>query len=312
MKFKVLFFAVILLLVLSNFASAEDESLLFMSIHFKREQVLEKIREVKSEIAKNQETISNAHRIIDLARQKGNTEAEMIATEALQKARENLRRSEEILRAWEVLKAKLDNIYARLQNEIGNKKIKGVVFDYTGRVEIFKANGEKVTPEYGFLEPGDKIWTFDGTTVVKMLDGRGETYIGPWSIYKMKEETPADQIWELIKGKIHIAVEKVEDYKKKIGNEMAEKYKELKIWMCKVLESTNPKLSECGRILIPHAVIGIRGTEFELERKDDSAILSVIDGAIEVNFPNENKLYEIKKGEKVEVYFDGRVNKLEN
>lgn len=311
MKQKVLFFAVILLLVLSNFAYAEDESLLFMSIHFKREQILDKIREVKSEIAKNQETISNAHRIIDLARQKGNTKAEITATEALQKAREALKENEFRLMVLQALKAKIDNLYARFQNEIGNKKIKGVVFDYTGRVEILKANGEKLTPEYGFLEPGDKIWTFDGTATVEMLDGRGETVIGPWSIYKMKEESPAEQVWELIKGKIHAAVEKVEEYKKKMGKEVAEKYRELKIWMCKQVGEGQVKTNdECGfKEYLLRAVFGVRGTEFELERKDDSVVLSVIEGIVEVNFPNENKSYEFKKGEKVEVYFAGTVKK---
>jgi len=43
-----------------------------------------------------------------------------------------------------------------------------------------------------------------------MLDGRASTTVGPWSTLELKDESPTEQVWELIKGKIQVTVEKTE------------------------------------------------------------------------------------------------------
>jgi len=71
---------------------------------------------------------------------------------------------------------------------MGNQKIKGIVSDYSGRVDIFKANGEKQHLIIRSLNREIKIWTYDGTVKVEMLDGRASTTVGPWSTLELKDE----------------------------------------------------------------------------------------------------------------------------
>ncbi len=304
-------FIAIFSMISTNLAYAQNENMLFVSTYLKlqgfRETAIENIRKIEGEIQKNRTTMSEARNIINLARRRSDEKAKKageVATQALQKAGESLKKSEENLERWKHVKSRLDTLFASLQNDMGNQKIKGIVSDYAGRVEIFKANGEKTTPDNPFLQPGDRIWTYDGTAKVEMLEGRGSTTVGPWSIYKIKDESPAEQVWELIKGKIHVTVEKMEEYKKRLKEQAVEKYKELKIWACR----KGPAGQECG--YLADTVFGIRGTEFELERDENDILkLSVSEGIVEVLFPALNAIHQIEKGEQVEIFLDGRINR---
>lgn len=303
-------FTIIIFLILTNFVYAQNENMVFLSTYFKlegyRQTAEENITRVEREIQKNNLVIDQAQKLIISARKTNNKEAEQVATQALKKAKESLKKNEESLERWKHVKFRLDYLSASLRNNMGNQKIKGIVSDYSGRVDIFKANGEKTTPDNPFLEPGDKIWTYDGTVKVEMLDGRASTTVGPWSTLELKDESPTEQVWELIKGKIQVTVEKIEEYKKRLKEKAVEEYKDLKIWVCSKIRAYSKEYE----VLTPEAVIGPRGTKFELERDENDILkLTVSEGIVEVSFPALNTVQRIEKGEQAEIFLDGKINR---
>jgi hypothetical protein len=202
------------------------------------------------------------------------------------------------------------------QKNDSKQQIKGFVANYTGNVYIIKANGERTTPENGFLEPGDKVWTGDGTAEMQMLDGRATAKIGPYSEFEMKKDTPEEQVVELIKGKVYMAVDKIDEYAKKM-KEKSEKYKE-EIQTIKELKEEDIKYlrnqftifmklkSEEGETYT--AVGGVRGTKFTSEIKEDKAMeITVLEGAVNVNIPELNKGISLSEGTKVTITKDGTI-----
>jgi tellurite resistance-related uncharacterized protein len=282
-----------------------------LSLYFKavelRDRAIMEIRKIDMEIAKNNETIQKSEKIISLAQQKGNTKAEMIARDALIKAQEAKRKNEEIRKEWELQKIRADRSYATIQNMLSQKndskqQIKGFVASYTGNVYIIKANGERVTPENGFLEPGDKVWTGDGTAEMQMLDGRATAKIGPYSEFEMKKDTPEEQVVELIKGKVYIAVDKIDEYAKKM-KEKIEQYKGDLKTIKDIKEEDIEYLLEHSKFnkkfvhKCPTAVLGIRGTKYTVDVRDGNTTeINVLEGSVEVSNVKGNKKIIVEEG----------------
>jgi len=296
-----------------------------LSLYFKavelRDKAIMEIRKIDMEIAKNNETIQKSEKIISLAQQKGNTKVEMIARDALIKAQEAKRKNEEIRKEWELQKIRADRSYATIQNMLSQKndskqQIKGFVANYTGNVYIIKANGERATPENGFLEPGDKVWTGDGTAEMQMLDGRATAKIGPYSEFEMKKDTPEEQVVELIKGKVYIAVDKIDELAKKI-KEKIEQYKEDLKTIKDIRDEDIKYLHNQFTLLIRlksekgcncTAVIGARGTKFSSEIKEDKSIeTTVLEGIVDVAIPELNKKISLIDGNRVVISKDGTI-----
>jgi len=296
-----------------------------LSVYFKavelRDGAIMEIRKIDMEIAKNNETIQKSEKIITLAQQKGNTKAEMIARDALIKAQEAKRKNEEIRKEWELQKIRADKSYATIQNMLSQRydskqQIKGFVANYSGNVYIIKANGERVTPENGFLEPGDKVWTGDGTAEMQMLDGRATAKIGPYSEFEMKKDTPEEQIVELIKGKVYMAVDKIDEYAKKMKQKI-EQYKEDLKTIKDIRDEDIKYLHNKFTLLIRlkseegcncTAVIGARGTKFSSEIKEDKSIeTTVLEGIVDVAIPEINKKISIIEGNRVVITKDGTI-----
>ena len=322
-----------------------------LSLYFKavelRDRAIMEIRKIDMEIAKNNETIQRSEKIISLAQQKGNTKAEMIARDALIKAQEAKRKNEETRKQWELQKIRADKSYATIQNMLSQrydskKQIKGFVANYAGNVYIIKANGERTTPESGFLEPGDKVWTGDGTAEMQMLDGRATAKIGPYSEFEMKKGTPEEQVVELTKGKVYMAVEKIDEYAKKM-KEKIEQFKndenlkgfvkarmkdvqllEAAIY-CKQQIPDAPSISGCvGKYLkergykealtfyyyqllhTPTAVCAVRGTKYTVDVKDGNTTeINVLEGAVEISNIKGDKKIIVKEGYKAIVTIEG-------
>lgn len=307
-----------------------------LSVYFKavelRDKAIMEIKKIDMEIKKNEETIQRAEKIISLAQQKGNTKAEMIAREALIKAQEAKRKNEETRKQLELQKIRADRSYATIQNILSQRydsqqQIKGFVTNYTGNIYIIKANGERVTPENGFLEPGDKVWTGDGTAEMQMLDGRATAKIGPYSEFEMKKDTPEEQAVELLKGKVYMAVDKIDEFAKKM-KEKVDQYKEdlqtikdineedIKYWrhqftiFMKLISQEGCHNNRC-----PTAVCGIRGTKLTSEIKEDKAMeITVLEGVVDVNIPELNQTISLTEGNRVIITKDGIVKqeKVEN
>jgi len=328
----------LIILLFTGVAYAYDEpqynSNFLLSVLFKAQELRDKatmeIRKIDMEIKKNEEAIQKSEKIISLAQQKGNTKAEMVAKDALMKAQEAKRKNEETKKQWELNKMRADRSYAAIQNMFSqnlgsSKQIKGFMSNYTGNVYIIKANGEKASPDNGFLDPGDKVWTGNGSAEIQMLDGRGSATLGPYSEFVMKKDTPQEQVVELLKGKVYMAVDKIDEYAKKM-NEKIDQYKE-DLQTIKQLNKEDIKdienyLRNENRILrniIRHVeekvnktpitvVVGVRGTKFTSEIKDNNTYeVTVLEGIVDVTILEKDKTLSVEAGNKAIIGVDGDV-----
>ena len=328
----------LIILLFTGVAYAYDEpqynSNFLLSVLFKAQELRDKatmeIRKIDMEIKKNEEAIQKSEKIISLAQQKGNTKAEMVARDALMKATEAKRKNEETKAGWELNKMRADRSYAAIQNMLSrnlgsSKQIKGFMTNYTGNVYIIKANGEKASPDNGFLDPGDKVWTGNGSAEIQMLDGRGSATLGPYSEFVMKKDTPQEQVVELLKGKVYMAVDKIDEYAKKM-NEKIDQYKEdlqtikqlnkediadLKKEIRKrqfLLEHRECHLGPDEKIYCITAVCAVRGTKFTSEIKDNNTYeVIVLEGIVDVTIPEKDKTLSVDTGNKAIIGVDGDV-----
>ena len=297
-----------------------------------RDKAITEIRKIDMEIAKNEDTIQKSEKIINLAQQRGNAKAEMVARDALMKAKDAKRQNEETKKEWELNKMRADRSYATIQNMLShnygsNKRIRGFVTDYAGRVDIFKANGDKASPENGFLEPGDEVWTYgESSAEIQMLDGRAAAKLGPESEFVMKKDTPQEQVVELVKGKVYMAVDKIDEYAKKM-KEKIEQYKEdlqtikqlneedindLKNYIIKEARKRPLflEMSNCKNVknYCVTAVCAVRGTKFTSEIKDNNTMeVTVLEGIVNVNIPEKNKTLFVDAGNKATIGSDGSI-----
>lgn len=275
------------------------------------------------EIAKNNETIQKSEKIIALAQQRSDAkakQAESVVRDALMKAQEAKRTNEETRRHWELQKIRADKSYATIQNMLSQKydykqQIKGFLTNYAGNVWIIKANGEKTSLNNGFLEPGDKVMTGDGTADIQMLDGRANAKLGPYSEFVIKKDTPEEQFLKLFKGKVYMAVDKIDDYVKKMKekidqyNENVQTIKQLNkedindlenyIKRKKfLLENHGCHSDSYGKIYCITAVCTVRGTKFISEIKENNIEVTVMEGIVDVSIPEKNETSSVKAGNK--------------
>jgi hypothetical protein len=283
-----------------------------------RDKAIIEIKRINGNIAKNEESIRNSERIINLAQEKGNTQAEMIAKEALMKAQEAKRKNEETKKEWELKKIRADRSYATIHNRLSqnngsNSKIKGFVTDYTGRVEIIKANSERVTGERGFLEPGDKVMTLNGTAEIQALDGRATAKLGPYSELVMKKDTPEEQVVELVKGKVYMAVDKVDDYVKMLDEKLKE-YKENNSveQSIRKLKAEIIRWSKKFEVLTAGGGGAVRGTKFLVFEDDKTGTeIIVLEGSVEMKGIKGERTIVVHEGNKGAVTRDGKLSEPE-
>lgn len=335
------------------FASEEPQynNQFLLSVFFKaqalRDQAIAEIKKIDMEIKKNEETIQKSQQIINLASQRTDVnarKAEAIAKEALIKAQEAKRRNEEIKREWELKKIRADRSYATIQNMLSqsggsDNHIKGFITNYTGNAWIVNAEGKQVSLENNFLKPGDEVWTGDGTAEIQMLDGRATAKLGPYSKFTIKKDTPEEQIAELLKGKVYMAVDKIDEYAKKMKEklEQLENNEDLKKVVKNLKEDIKgyAELIEAGiycsqqidflvrshciqdylnkhgyyealhllhkqSLRTPTAVLGIRGTKYTVDVKNqDITEINVLEGSIEVSSLTGDKKVIVNEGYKV-------------
>ncbi|MCX7857953.1 MAG: FecR family protein [Deltaproteobacteria bacterium] len=80
-----------------------------------------------------------------------------------------------------------------------------------------------------------------------------------------------------------------------------ERIKELKVWLCKKMHP-----GKCN--IIPHAVIGTRGTRFVIDRIGEyEAKVIVFEGAVEISIPEFKENLIIDRENEAILYSDGTV-----
>ena len=297
-----------------------------LGVIFKLENIRDKaiadIQKYEGEIQQCENTISKSENIVRLAQQKGNVKAEIIAREASIKAQEAKIKNKEKKNSAELNKKKAEFALATVKNELSNalsqpQKIKSVITNYSGRVEIQKENGE--TLDFGknqtsLLEKGDAIQTYGNSSAeIQFLEGRGSLKVGEYSKVKMEADDADTEAMNMIQGKVNISVEKVENYQKM----MEEKIKAYKEDLKTVKDETKQKIVdeyESMSISLKKAsvrfakkfevqtntsVMAVRSTQFLVyEDEKTGTELIVLEGSVEMKGTKGEKTIIVNAGYK--------------
>jgi len=307
-----------------------------------RDNATADIQRYEGEIYKCNATIGKCENIIRLARQRGNAEAEKIAGNALTKARQAKLKNEELRNSAVLGKKRADIAFTSVRNLLSKNPvsnghiIRGVVTHYTGDVRIYGTNSSKVSLKDGLLKPGDEIWTGDGSAEIQMLGGRATTKIGPHSNLIMRGYTPQEKVAELIKGKVYIAVDKIDEYVKKMKEEIAQhksdptfkdkvvgkmldKYEgvldryEKKVKSIRFNDDVKGMMGLLPMVIrTPCAVLADRGTKFLVfEDEKTGTELIVLEGVVDVKAIKGTESTSVNAGYRIRATKDGVISKPE-
>lgn len=252
--------------------------------------IAQQIEQLKTDIKKNEKTISTSNSIISMAIKNGNSQAEKIARDAKLKAEEAKKTNEETLKLAEI---RLENTIIaidKLKSSLANKswqgkQIQSVITGCKGAVYIKKENGEVYDCNRDgsvFLERGDIISTHGttGTATMQFLDGRGTVNIDKDSKVKIYSDGDLTEVMDLIEGKIKLEIRKaIAPYKKKF------------------------------EVRRGSGTAGVRGTELQVAAINQyETEITVFEGIVDVKGTKEEKTVELKAGYKIIIAKDGTLS----
>jgi hypothetical protein len=261
-----------------------------------------RLQKVNQDIRENDRTIGKAEDIMAVARQRNNKEAESAARDALQKAREAKKKNEETRVRMELTRSRAVASYAAIRNMLASGQghgsdspIRGMVSEYSGKVQISKRNGDRFdlnNENPGFLQPGDRIMTSGSSSaVIQTLGGRGVVQLAEYSELNLQEDTPEKQVLEVVRGKIYSAVDKADDFEKMLQDKMKEYRDDLLDLSKRGWTSTRNRINKLEVRTINYAM-AVRGTKFTVELKDEeTTAITVLEGAVEArDLKGENQV----------------------
>ncbi|MBW2632245.1 MAG: hypothetical protein JRC90_10925 [Deltaproteobacteria bacterium] len=306
------------------------------------------IQRYESRIKKCGDTIRKCQNIINLAQEKGHTQAEKVASDALAKAMNAKRINTDLKHAAELRKKRAGiakaTVSKLLKTDVSARpEIKSLITDYSGDVYVWsKKQGKtiKLGEDSVFcLKPGEVILTNGNSSVeMQFLDGRGALKIGEHSRLSVEENESGSQTINMIKGKIHIAVNKLDEYRK-MFEEKLKSYKELEnpstvkdVLMQEIAEEYEQKkdrmekvksgkynsygflgpLGSAPLIRTPTAAMAIRGTKiliFEDEKAGTEVI--VLEGVVDVKAIKGGESTSVDAGYRIRASKDGVISKPE-
>ena len=315
-----------------------------------RDDALADIQMYDAAIQKADDIISRSENIMSLARKKGHAVAERMARDALTKARESRQKNQELKRMAETRKKRaevtINRVYGLLAGQSSTEKseISSVVTGYFGTVRVYSKKRDRIVrlgegDDAAYLEPGDTIWTADNSSVeMRFLDGRGTVRIGERSRLRVEEDGSGSQILNVIKGKIHTAVVKLDEYRKMFEEKLrsykemenpatakdvliqeiaTEYYKKKDRW--KKVESGEYQpmgflgpLGSAPLIRTPTVAVAVRGTEFIVfEQEGAGTEIIVLEGTVEVRAIKKEGSVSVTSGYAVRVAKEGAISKPE-
>ena len=323
----------VLFLILPNLSLAQNVTSgdkLWLSAYFdlqkEKMKVEERIKEIDLKIAQNEQEIRQINEllakiqrtlIIGTEKQKEDAQkAKPVAEKALMQAKETQKKLKDQKMEYEWLMSRLNEEERSLKDSYSkmasNNNIVGLVKECLGTVKIMNLQTKKLEDAcHSFMPINDRdeiTTSSDGRIELKILDGRGNFIVGPNSEVIVKKKSVDEEGVEFIQGKVYTKVDKSDEYLQKVKGYI-ESYKEdlktIKGWteeklkkfgveMCLLVWGPNHCRSR------PEWVIGIRGTEFTIERGGENTIkISVMEGIVEVthNINNsKSESYEIPEG----------------
>lgn len=344
----IIFILIGILFICSGISRAQGVNLLgvLFKLQGMRDEAVADIQRYEGEIHKCIVTIGKCENIIGLARQKGNAEAERIAGDALAKARQAKLKNEELKNSAALRKKRAEIALANVRNLLAKQldekaEIRSVVTGLTGRAVIFsKRLNESIPVEdanAAFLEPGDEIWTYGNSSVqMQFLDGRGTLKLGEYSKFRMEEDKQGKQIINILKGKIYIGLDKLDDYQKmmeekirryksdtalvkdEVVGKLVEEHEKLQERLEKAKKGGYRSTSLLWPLLpgyefrTPCIVLAIRGTKFMVfEDEKTGTEVIVLEGAVELKAIKGEKTFIVDAGYRILATKDGVISKPE-
>jgi hypothetical protein len=270
----------------------------------------EDIRRYEKEIIKCDKTIATSEKIIGLAREQGNSDAEKIAKDALLKSTTAKEKNIKLLNSAKLRKQQseiiLESIKSKLSDNSKNAPIiDAVALNYYGDISIVKHNGEQFKlneTQNSLLENGDVVTTSENSKVeLQFLEGRGNIIVGENSKLKFNKQDSTDLV-EVIKGKVKLGVQKIDEYEKYLM-EQYEKYKETVTSIPESYEqfkkTYRAKIQKKLEVRFRGGTCSIRGTEFIVNTNDDyNTEIIVLEGTVEMKSTISLKTILINAGQK--------------
>ncbi|MCS7281128.1 MAG: FecR family protein [Desulfobacterota bacterium] len=303
-------------------------------------RVKEKIREVDLKIAKNEENLKEVTKLladIQKAKATGTEEqkknamlAEPLAQKSYLTAKETQKKLStqrmELLMELERLNIEERRLKSDYETIISQKTV-GVVKNCSGEVKVINVN-DKSSAQckiYSTFREGDMIITGrDGRAEIVFLEGRGKLKLEPDTSFIITKDDPSEEIFEFLKGKIHVQIENQKRYLEKLER-IIDEYKEdlrtIKGWMEEKIGKEEQKrfyiwvceffhpgyvCTPSGPIS-PYATFGARGTEFICEADGSKLRLLVFQGEVEVTITKTNETLIIPKGTEALIEPSGRI-----
>lgn len=298
-----------------------------LGAYFKARQVNETaekaITELEAEIRRNRDVADRSRKLMELAAQRSDDNArraEQIAAQALRLAEESLARNGKTLAEWRDRKSWAEKSMVELMRLIKEGPVSpgaptSLASSHGGRARVIKPEGTSLDLESGspgFLSPGDVIKTSEGTAELQALGGRATTQLDRDSELAVMDETGEAQNFELVRGRLHGLVDKVdsflsrlkqgfEDYSEDLGtikdyfsdDELnAEVNKRLDIWF----RWAKGDIIRAESIKVI-AVVAVRGTEYLIQRYPENSVeVWVLDGEVELTYPGKSEPILVKAG----------------
>jgi hypothetical protein len=310
--------------VQSNFLLGESVRLIRL-----RDSAVQEILRLENEIRRADAAIANGEKIIQIARDRGDSEAEAKVQSLLATASEVRSKNNASKTSLELTQRQIEAALAAVLNKLASAgvqsiRIQSTVSAFTGRVSIQKKNEEPsnidgIRPV--FLENGAVVTTYDKSTVeLKFLEGRGTLKMGENSQIEIADDKGANtQAIKLVKGAVNISVEKLETYEKELQKKIDEYEADLKTVKDeakqlivddynKKMEGLRKRVRKKFEVRTPAAVTSVRNTRFNV-RLDGPERTEIImfEGSVEVKPLKATKPFVVEAGYKAVFSADGIV-----
>jgi hypothetical protein len=309
--------------VQSNFLLGESVRLIRL-----RDSAVQEILRLENEIRRADAVIANGEKIIQIARDRGDSEAEAKVQSLLATASEVRSKNNASKTSLELTQRQIEAALAAVLNKLASASVQSIriqstVSAFTGRVSIQKKNEEPsnidgIRPV--FLENGAVVTTYGKSSVeLKFLEGRGTLKMGENSQIEMADEKGADtQAIKLVKGAVNISVEKLETYEKELQKKIDGYEADLKTVKDeakqRIVDEYNATRGAVKRfrkkfeVRTPAAVTSVRNTRFNV-RLDGPERTEIImfEGSVEVKPLKATKSFVVEAGYKAVFSADGIV-----